>query len=118
MAKRASDDGGVNVSAAIRDYRNTHRRAKPKAIAEALAAQGIHVKPGYVSTILSMDRRKKRGKSSGSEEGAEPGRRGRKPASDKFDALVNDLQMAKQLVDKLGGLEKAKAALAALSKLQ
>ena len=38
MAKRKR--GGVNVSQLVRDYKSQHKRAKPKAIAEALGAQG------------------------------------------------------------------------------
>jgi hypothetical protein len=120
MAKRAASEGGINVSAAIREYRNTHRKAKPKAIAQALAEEkGINVSPAYVSTILSTDRRKKKkGKRGAAGDEVAVGRRGRRPASDKFDDVINDLQAARQLVEKLGSIDKARAALAALAKLQ
>lgn len=119
MAKRPAAEGGINVSAAIREYRNTHRKAKPKAIAQGLADEkGITVSPAYVSTILSTDRRKKKGKAGAGSDPTTAGRRGRRPASDRFDDIVNELQTAKQLVEKLGGIDKARAALAALAKLQ
>ena len=114
MARRAASEGGVNVSAKIREYRKTHRRAKPKTIADALAEQGVTVSAAYVSTILSTDRRKKKGKGAA---GDEAPRRGRPSATSKFDDLVNELKAVKQLVDKMGGVEKAQAALAALAKL-
>jgi len=116
MARRAASEGGVNVSAKIREYRKTHRRAKPKTIADALAEQGVTVSAAYVSTILSTDRRKKKGKGAAGDKTEAP-RRGRPSTASKFDDLVNELKAVKQLVDKMGGVEKAQAALSALAKL-
>jgi hypothetical protein len=102
MAKKR---GGTNLSAEIRKYVAANPKAKPKAVAEALTAAGIKVTPVYVSTIVSNDRRKSgKGK-----------RRGRKAAA-KGDLFANLLQ-AKKLVDKLGGIDAARAAIDTLAKI-
>lgn len=70
--QEASESGGVNKSAAIRDYKTANPDAGPKAIVEALAAQGITVSAAQVSTTLSMAKKKM---------GVTPGKRGRKPSA-------------------------------------
>ena len=106
MAKKR---GATNLSAEIRKYVATNPNAKPKAISEGLAAAGVKVTPTYVSTILSNARRKS-GK--GKRRGRKPGR----PAGKKGDMFANLLQ-AKKLVDKLGGIDAARAAIDTLAKI-
>jgi hypothetical protein len=106
MAKKR---GGTNLSAEIRKYVESNPNAKPKAISEGLAAEGVKVSPTYVSTILSNERRK-----SGKQK-----RRGRRPgrsAGKKGDLFANLLQ-AKKLVDKLGGIDAARTAIETLAKI-
>jgi hypothetical protein len=55
---------GVNKSQAVRDYLRDHPRAKPKAIAEALAKEGTQITEHYISKIKSTCR--KRGRPVGS----------------------------------------------------
>jgi hypothetical protein len=104
VAKRPA---GKSKSAAIRSYKNGHQQAGPKQIAEALGKEGMKVTPGFVSTVLSNDRRK--------------GRKGRRTATRSgvrssggpFESLVQ----AKRLADQLGGIDKARQALDALAKI-
>jgi len=111
MAKAAD----VNKSKEIRDYAKAHRRAKPKAISEELTKQGIEVTPGFVSSILSADRaKKKKGGRRAPRAAATVGvssRRSTEPS-------VSDLMKAKALADQLGGVDKAKSVLDTLSQLR
>ena len=107
MAKKA-DAEKVNVSKIIREYYADHPKDKPKAIAAALAEQGLDIKPGYVSTILTLTR-KKAGKAA---------RRERKAGSGAGSAgAVEKLIAAKKLVDQMGGIDKAQEALSALARI-
>jgi hypothetical protein len=105
MAKKS---GGVNKSVAIRTYKKDHGDAGPKAIAEALAKEGVKVTPAFVSTVLSNDKRK-----------GGKGRRGRKPGrrGGPGNKTLNNLIQAKKLADQFGGVEPALKAPKALSKL-
>jgi hypothetical protein len=107
MAKKAA--GGPNKSAAIRDYKSKHAGAGPKEIAAALAADGVKVSPGFVSTVLSNSKRK--GRKGRRKEGRPAGR-----AMGRGDAL-SKLVLAKRLSDQLGGVEQARAALNALAQI-
>ena len=103
MAKKR---GSVNLSEEIRKYVASNPNAKPKAVAEGLAKAGMKVTPIYVSTVLSNARRKS-GK----------GKRGRKGrAANQGDVLANLVQ-AKKFIDKLGGIDAAKAAIDTLAKI-
>lgn len=104
MASKAASE---NKSKAIRDYKTAHEDAKPKEIAAALGRAGHKVTPGFISTVLSNDRRK-----------ARKGRRGggRKSAARQSDAYAGLVQ-AKKLSDQMGGIEQARAALDALAKI-
>jgi hypothetical protein len=107
VAKRAA--GGPNKSDAIRKYREHNSDAGPKDISAALAKDGIKVTPGFVSTVLSNDRRKAgtgRRKKGGKRPGSKPGR----------DPLAT-LMQAKRLADQMGGVGKARAALDALARI-
>jgi hypothetical protein len=55
---------GVNKAKAVRDYLRDHPRAKTRAIAEALAKEGISITAAYASKIKSTGR--KRGRPVGS----------------------------------------------------
>lgn len=111
----------VNKSAAIRDYAAANPLAKPREIAEALAAQGISVTPHIVSQVLYNAKKKGNG--------ARPrkkavrraasitkagGRRGKRAASDDFELLFE----AKRLAELVGGIDRAKNLLDQLAKLR
>ena len=106
MAKKR---GGTNLSAEIRKYVAANPGSKPKAISEGLANAGIKATPTYVSTILSNERRK-------SGKGKRRGRRVGRPPGKKGDTFANLLQ-AKKLVDKLGSIDAARAAIDTLAKI-
>ena len=107
MAKKSGKPGKAQ---AIRAYQTNNPSAGPKEIAKALGADGYKLTAGYVSTIRSLDKkRKRRGK-------VRRGRPAGKPSSGGKD-FVAVLLEAKKLASKLGGVEKAKAALDALVKL-
>lgn len=105
MAKKS---GGPNKSLAIRDYKAAHDDAGPKDIAAALSKDGVKVTAGFVSTVLSNDRRK---------DGKVKKRRGRRPAAAAGQDALTNLIQAKKIVDQMGGIEPARKALDALAKL-
>jgi len=109
---RKSKSGGPNKTQAIKDYYAENPDAKPAAAAEALNAQGIEVTSGFVSTIKSKHGlgKKRRGRRKGAAKKASTGAPSERVA-------IADLVKAKKLADQLGGVEKAKAMLDALSKL-
>lgn len=135
----------VNKSFEIREYKRLHRRAKPNTIAEALAQRGIEVTTQQVSTTLYMARRRRktgrrgrppaaegvvrrrRRRRRGRRPGRRPGRRlgvrrglrmgrprGRRPKGLSAELLL----AAKALIDQVGGVDRARAALDLLEKLQ
>lgn len=109
MAKKSS---GANKSSAIRKYKSENPEAGPKEIAEALNKDGLKVTAGFVSTILSNDR-KRSGKS-----GRKGRRGGRRAANGRGgEVAVAQLIQAKKLADQMGGVEQARQALDALAKL-
>jgi hypothetical protein len=95
--------GGQNRSAAIRAYKEKNPDARPKAISEGLAKEGVKVSAGYVSTVLSNERRK-------------GGKRRKKRVGGRSSGYA-DLVQAKRLADAMGGIEKARSALSALAKI-
>jgi len=106
MAKKRKQ---VNKSQAIRDYAKANPKAGPKEIAETLTKQGIKVTPGLVSNVKTMAKKRRRAK--------------RKPAPATKPAVsdrvsLSTLVQAKKMAEQLGGVDKAKRALAALAKLQ
>ncbi len=105
MARKA---GGPSKSKAIRDYKSAHEDAGPKAIAEALAKDGVKVSAGFVSTVLSNARKKARK--------GRRGRRGGRPATT-GSASLKQLVLAKKLAEKMGGVNEARQALNLLAKL-
>lgn len=114
--QETSKSVGVNKSAAIRDYKTANPDAGPKAIVEALAAQGITVSAAQVSTTLSMAKKKM---------GVAPGKRGRKPravSSSNGNSLgkgiAAQLNAAVALIDACGSVDAAKEVLAAVGRLK
>jgi hypothetical protein len=107
MAKKSKS--GANKSQTIRDYKAANPNASPKEIVEALGKTGLAVSPQFVSTILSNAKKK----------GGKPGKRGRKPGRPIAVPVDNlkQLILVKKLVDQMGGVEKAKAAVDVLAKL-
>lgn len=106
--KAAPAKSEVNKSQAVRDYLKAHRGAKPKAVSDALKAEGIEVSPQTVSSVKFHMRKKK-----GRKRADGDGQRGGNSEMVSINALID----AKKLVDKIGGIEKAKSAVQALSKL-
>lgn len=65
MAKKAARVGGVNKSAAVRDFLKDNPNAKPKEAAEAISKQlGIAMTAAFVSQVKTLDKKKsgKRGR--------------------------------------------------------
>ena len=105
-------------TAAVKAALRAHRDKQPKEIAELLQAEGWDVKAQYVSTVKSKLSSGKKAKRAASP--AEPKKAPAKaPAAPKAgDAISLDaLKKAKELAAQLGGVNNAKAALAALSEL-
>ena len=111
MAKKAKS--GPNKSLEIRNYKAANPTATPKEIAEALTKTGLSMSPQFVSTVLSNAKKK----------GGKVGKRGRKPgrpasaASAAPSSNIEQLIKAKKLVDQLGGVEAARAAVNALAQI-
>jgi len=100
----------VNKIAAIRAYLAGNPGKSPKDVAAELKKDGIVVSAQFVSTVKSTS-------------GKKAGKRGRKPGKSddqRGNGLVSlaDLVAAKQLVNKLGGLDSAVAAINVLAKLK
>jgi hypothetical protein len=95
-----------NKSELIRDYAQQHPGAKPAAIVEALKAHKVSY--GLVGNVLHRARngQAKKGK-----------RKGRIAAHSSNGLTLESLLAAKQLAERVGGLDAAKAALNALEKL-
>lgn len=130
MAKRSA--GGPNKSAAIRQYLDSNPEAKPREIVDALKAQGLEVTPAFVSTIKSKSGggtaapKKRRGRPKAAAQAAAKTttpRAAAAPAAKRGGAATGDtvsvdgLIRAKKLAEELGGVDKVRAALAALEKI-
>src|SRR5688572_11720749 len=107
MAKKS---GGPNKSNAIRNYKANHSDAGPKEISEALSKDGVKVTPAFVSTVLSNDKRK-------GGNGRRKRRGGRRPGRPGGNKTMATLIQAKKLAEQMGGIERARRALNALSRL-
>ena len=98
MAKRATTK--TSKADAIRNFQQDNPEASPTVVADALKKSGYKdVTPQYVSTIKSMDKRKANG----------PTKSGK--------ITAEDLMTAKEFVDTIGGVGRAKQAMEMLSKL-
>src|SRR6056297_1170654 len=125
MAKKKA--GEPNKSQAIRDYKTANPSAKPKKIAEDLGLQGISVSPGFVSTILSTSKRKKKVGRPGRPKGSgwvkavpavgRPPKSSRHGAKYQGEVSVDSLWKVKQFVAEVGGIDEARAALSTYEQL-
>jgi hypothetical protein len=107
MAKRK-----VNKSEAIREYLTDRPDAGPKEVGTALKKKGIAVQPALVSNVKAALRRKTDG------DGLRlNGRRRGRPGRASM-VNVNDLLLARDFCQRIGGLGPARQAIEALSKLQ
>lgn len=122
-AEQAGAQGDVNKSQAIRDYLASNPDAMPRVVAADLKEQGVDVNPQRVSIVKSQLKK-------AAQEGDKPKRGRRKkavrakaaspkasPAKASDDLSFQTLQKAKELSDQLGGVDKAREALAALIQL-
>lgn len=110
MAKRK-----INKTAVVKEYLEAHPNAGPSEVVDALGEKKIEVTANYVSNIKSKSKGK--GKSSGKR----IVRRGRKPAAAQASAngsLSGKLAEAIHLVEKVGGIEKARETLDAVKALE
>jgi hypothetical protein len=104
---------------AIKAALNAHPNLMPKDIAEMLQAQGWDVRAQLVSVVKSNLKtakgKKKATKSAAKTPAAAPAKA---PSAAKDSAIsLDSLKKAKELAAELGGIDEAKAALAALSEL-
>jgi len=108
---------GPNKSAAIREYLDQNKRAKPKEIVAAMKEKGLDVSPQMVSTIKTKYKGRRRRKMSGQEvgNGLVNDRRGRPRKSGKVS--IEQLIAVKRLADQVGGVQAAREALDVLAKL-
>ncbi len=108
MAKKKK--AGVNKSQAIRDHLAKQPDDGPKAIVVALRKKNIKVTEALVSNVkyVKSGKKKRRRKKKAATT--------QRTVSDKIS--ISTLVQAKKMADQLGGIEKAKTALAALTKLQ
>ncbi len=106
MAKKKA---GINKSQMIRDQIAAQPKDGAKAIVAALKKKGVKVTESLVGSVKYKKKGKKKRRGKKAAAVAKPA------ASDKVS--LSTLVQAKKLADGLGGIEKAKAALAALAKL-
>lgn len=111
MAKTKS---AGNKSEAIRGYKTANPTAGPKEISAALSKAGQKVTPGFVSTVLSNDKRKG---------GVTSSKRGRRPAVARSGGVmsgdfIDSLTKAQGFAREMGGIDAAVAALDNLKKVQ
>lgn len=108
MAKKTA----TNKTKLIKDAMAENPEATPKEIADSLSKHGISAQ--YVSTVkFNMNKKA---------EGRPVGKPGRRPGtasigSSSSQIEYSDLMKAKGLADQMGGVQKAKAVLDALSEL-
>ena len=101
MAKKKRDTS-VNKTAEVKNYAAANKGAKPQAIAEALKAKGVNASPGYVSSVLSNVKRKRKS----------PGRK-KSAAASNGAVTVDSIIAAARFIKSAGGIDNAKAALRA-----
>ncbi len=121
-AKKAGPRSGVNKTQEIKKALAATPNKTPREIAEALTAGGVVVSPGYVSTIKTNMKAKATGpKKVAKKRGPAKKKATRKKRASKAapatDVTFDQLRMAKEMAQQLGGVENAKEALIALSQL-
>jgi hypothetical protein len=94
----------VNKSQAIRDYKEKNPDVGPTAIAEALTAKGVAVKPAQVSNALAASKTKKKA-------GRKPTLRAAAPLATAATSNIDQLKSAAKLIAECGGVEEATQAL-------
>ena len=99
--RASKSEDGVNKTQEIKDYMREHHGAGPKEVASELNKKGIEVSAQYVSTIKSLHKR----------------RATSLPALESEDISLASILAAKRLVEEVGSVAKARAALEALSML-
>jgi hypothetical protein len=107
---RKSASRQVNKSAAIRDFASKNPSLGPTAIAQALSAKGIPVSPSFVSVVKGKSSGPKRARNRRSS-GSTVRRTGGATVS------IDQLKAAKRFANQMGGIDKAKAALAGLAQV-
>lgn len=101
--KKTKKKGSVgNKSQMIRDYMEANPNAGPKAVSQALSKPGFKVTAAFVSTVKSTDKRKGGGS---------------KKISGRGSVSMTALMQAKRLVDQMGSVDNARAALDAYASL-
>jgi len=101
----------VNKTQAVKDYLAANPGTGPKAVSEALKAQGIDIKPSYVSIIKFQSKKKRRGKAKAAAGSSAT------PAASSEGLSIELLVKAKKVAESLGGVEEARKAMDALAKL-
>jgi hypothetical protein len=96
----------INKTQAIKDALKAHPRKGPKELSAMLTEQGLQISAAYISTI-KFALKKKRG----------PGKAKPAAAGTSNEQWLATLMAAKKLAAQLGGVEAAKKAIDALSKL-
>jgi hypothetical protein len=103
-------------SGAVRAYFARHPQAGPTEVASALKKEGIEISAAHVSNVKAAMKRKA---GSNGQSGRGRGRRGRPVAGGGSDAVsISSLIEARSFANRVGGVEKASALIAALAKLQ
>jgi hypothetical protein len=112
-ARRGRSKGGVNKAQAVRDeFKKQGIATAPKDVIAALKKQGITVAPAQVSNIRTS--LKGGAKKTKTAKGKRPGR---KPGATNASVSIDALIAAKKLVDRMGGVDKARRALDVLAQL-
>lgn len=106
--KKKVEKKSVNKSQLIREYATKHPNAGPTEIARELTNQGIKITPPLVSNVLGAAKKKKGGKRKKVGRPAEV-------VSDKVS--LGALVSANQFVEKVGGVDEARALIKAIEKL-
>ena len=119
--KKTAPKADVNKSQEIKKALAASPDKPPKEIAEELTAKGVKVSAGFVSTVkTNLKTKAAKTKKRAKKKAVAKKTAGKKPApkaSSSAGITFDQLCMAKELAQQLGGVEKAKAALGALSQL-
>ena len=111
-AGKSKSSKSVNKSQAVRDFYADNPNAKPKDVVEGLAKKGIKLNAQYVSVVRSNSKKKSKSGRVGRPAGRSTARKaGGETVS--IDALLK----LKKVVEEVGGIDNAKAALSALDRL-
>jgi hypothetical protein len=95
----------LNKSEAIRSEVTKHPRAGTSGIVQLLGERGIKVTPQLVSNVKAR-------MGAGTTRGRKPGRRGN------GEVTISQLEVAAEFAKRMGGVERASAALATLERLR